>query len=434
MISSPHFRAAFRQPILFAVLALMVPSLGKARGTTRIVGYGSVGYSLLVSASTPEGTELPYGDSFGGASKKGTFRNLTRFGLNLTHVAAENTSFLIQLAANGSDLFHGTDEEYQFNVRANLAGIKLSYDLLEVMLGILPTGYFMISDTMQMGATYLWAQPPKVFYRVGDSSNVVGARMRKSFDIEDDLLTLEVIAGELLYRKWYDSRSEIDSRSSFIYSLGFLVETGDHNGRLVYSIVPEMSYTRSEYRERVLSPGTPPVKIALPGGCRTALVDAVNAGYDGYITDEFRVQAEYVLRRTHFRGCYGSQLYAERMRFQEQAGYVALAYSMGSFTPRLLILKQNITAELDDAATYFASRYPVFQRPFVRAAYLKDAGYRGREKTDSFGLGLNYQLTPFIVAKAELEHYVAPDKNIRGYQMPVDSSATLFNIAIDYVF
>lgn len=420
------------QSFFVIVAGLLAPSESSAQDKTRILGYGSVGYSLLINT---EGQEPPYGETFGGASKKGTFRNLTRFGLNLTHEASENTSILIQLAASGSDLFHGTDEEHQFNVRANLAGLKLQYELLEIMLGILPTGYFMISDTMQMGATYLWAQPPKVFYRVGDTANVVGARMRKSFDLVDEhLLTLELLTGEMLYRKWYDSDTRIDSRSSYLYSLGMHLDIGDHNLRLTYTLVPEMHFTRSEFVDSVLSPGNPPIRIEAPGGCSRILIDGITAGYDGYLSEDIRIQGEFVRRRSHFNGCYGSQVFREKVRYLEQAGYIAFAYTIGSWTPRFLILKQNIELELEEAADLFASRFPAAQRSAARAGYVRAAKLRIEEKTDSFGLGLNYQITPYIVAKAEVEHYIAPDENIRGYQMDVDSSATLFNIAVDYVF
>lgn len=423
-----------RRGAFVALLGGLLTPSAAAEDKTRIVGYGSVGYSLLVTTDTPDGEELPFGDTFGGASKKGTFRNLTRFGLNITHETNDTTSILLQLAANGSDLFHGTDEEHQFNVKANLAGLKFKSDLFEVMLGILPTGHFMISDSMYMGATYLWAQPPKIFYRVGDSSNVVGARVRRSFDLDENLLTFELLAGEVDYRKWYDSNTDIDSRSVIIYSFGADLEAGDHNFHFALTTAPEMSFTRTEYTDQVLSPGNPAVRLGVPGGCKNSLLDGLSAGYDGYLTDEFRVQAEFVMRRTHFAGCYGSQAFVEKVRLLEQAGYLAFAYSLGAWTPRLLFLKQSIGAELDDAADHFAAKYPVFQRPIVRATYLQRVGYRVREKTDSFGIGLNRQITPFIVAKGELEYYIAPDKNIHGYQIPHDSTAMLLNVAVDYVF
>lgn len=416
--------------VLFAQSVTAKPQIKK----TRIVGYGSVGFSLLADTNTPNDQDLPYSNAFAGASSKGTMRNLTRFGLNITHVANENISYVLQLAANGSDLFHGTDEGHQFKTRANLAGLKINFDLLEVLAGIVPTGYFLISDTMQMGATYLWAQPPKAFYRMGDSFNVAGGRIRKAVEFDDRLLTFEFLAGEMLYNKWFDSNSELDSRSSFLYSFGVHLETEDHAMRLAFNAVPEMNFRRFDYKVQTPVPGKPPIRVKGNGGCRSTYIGAVNMGYDGWFTDALRVQLEYALRHTHFKGCYGTQSYVEQVKWQENSGYLAFAYSMGKWTPRLLMLKQHITVDLEDAVANFLKQYPQSQWPTVEAAYRASAGSRGREKTDSYGIGLNYQLTDFIVVKSELEYYMSPDKNITGYQLPADSNATLFSAAVDYVF
>lgn len=417
-------------------LTLSISSVAQAEefGQTRIVGYGTVGYSLLANHETPEGVDMPNGDSFGGATTKGTFRNLTRFGLNITHTADENTSLVLQLAANGSDLFHGTDEDHQFRVRANLAGLKLNFDLLEFLAGIIPSGYFLISDTMQIGATYLWAQPPKMFYRIGDSSNVVGGRVRKSLEWDESLLTFEFMFGEMLYHKWYDSKSEIDSRSSYLYSLAAEYETEDHNFRMTLSAIPEMNYRRYDYAPTVLQPGQPPVIMKGYGGCRDTEVSALNISYDGFLTDSLRLQSEYALRQTNFDGCFGTQEYAQKMKFTEDAGYVAFGYVIGKWTPRLMLLKQRNAVDLDEAAEAAADRLPTLPRPVVIAQYKDTVGKRAKEKTDTFGVGLNYQWTDYIVVKTELAHYIAPDKNIRGYQLPPDSNATVFNFAVDYVF
>lgn len=401
---------------------------------TRIVGYGTVGYSLIADYKTPEGVDLPNGDYFAGASTKGTFRSLTRFGLNITHSATENTSLVMQLAANGADLFHGTDEDHQFNVRTNLAGLKLNFDLLELLAGIIPTGYFLISDTMQIGATYLWAQPPKIFYRVGDSSNVVGGRVRKSLEWDDSLMTFEFMFGEMLYNKWYTSVAELDSRSSFLYSLAVEYEAEDHNFRAVFSVVPEMRYTRYDYVEKVLEPGKPPVLLKGYGGCNATALGAVNLSYDGYFTNSLRFLSEYAVRKTEFDGCFGTQLYAQKLEYLEHAAYIAFAYSIGRWTPRLLFLKQHIEAGMDAAAEKAADRKPNLPRPAVIAGYKAEVGKRAREKTDTYGVGLNYQWTDFVVVKGEFEHYIAPDKSINGFQLPADSNLTTFNFAIDYVF
>lgn len=401
---------------------------------TRIVGYGTIGYSLIANKETPEGVSLPQGDTHGGASTKGTLRNLTRFGLNITHTAGENTSLVTQLEANGADLFHGTDENHQFRMRANLAGIKLNFDLLELLAGIVPTGYFLISDTMEIGATYLWAQPPKIFYRIGDSSNVAGGRVRKSFEWSESLLTFEFLFGEMLYNKWYDSNIELDSRSSFLYSLAMEYETEDHSFRLALSTIPEMRYKRYDYSEKVLEPGKPPVRLKGYGGCSDTAVGALNLSYDGYLTESLRLLSEYATRNTVFGGCFGTQIFAEKLEYTEHAAYLAFAYTAGKWTPRIMALKQTISAELDAAAEAAADRDPTKPRPAVIAGYKKAVGLRVQEKTDTYGIGLNYQWTDFIVVKSEVEHYISPDKNINGYQLPPDSNVTIFNFAIDYVF
>lgn len=405
-----------------------------ARADFRIGGFGTVGYSVLADSSTPNGGRL---QGLSGATPKGTMRNLTRFGLNISKPLSEHASIFFQLVANGSDLFHGTDRDNQFRVRSNLAGVRLDYGGYSLMLGLIPTPNFIISDYIHVGYSYGYVQPPKVYYRYADIENVVGLRASRHIEMGDLMTNVIFTAGEVIYNKSFEDNSDYNSRSSYYYSLYFENEYRDHLLRFGYILFPELKFSR-DFR-RVQTVGTAPnqqqIEVIAPGGCKGADMTAAGIAYRGTFFEHFEVLAEASQRGLVMGGCYGVLALYEKLIQKDMASYFALSYNLGRFTPRVGMAMFDRAVNTDDATAYQTRDLPDGPlRTATRAGIDKLIRDSIEEKGATYSVGLNYQIDQQTLLKTEVEHYVATDENINGYYMPPDSTATIVNISVDYVF
>lgn len=405
-----------------------------ARADFRIGGFGTVGYSVMVGSSTPNGGQI---SELSGVTAKGTMRNLTRFGLNISKPLSENASIFFQLVANGSDLFHGTDEGNQFRVRSNLAGVRLDYGGYAFMFGLIPTPNFIISDYIHVGYSYNYAQPPKSYYRYADIETIVGMRASRHIEMGDLMTNIIFAAGEVAYDKTFEDASDYGSRSSFYYSLYFENELNDHLLRFGYILFPDLKFSR-DFRS-IQTAGTPPnqqpIEVVAPGGCNNSDMTAWGIAYRGTYFDDLELLAEASGRDLQMRGCYGPLAISEKLYQLDKAAYIALSYSIGRFKPRLGLTMHHRAADADEATAYQTRNLPDGPvRTATRAGIEKVLKDRLEEKGTTYSAGLNYQIDQQTLLKTEVEHFMATDENINGFYMPPDSTATIVNITVDYVF
>lgn len=405
-----------------------------AQADFRIGGFGTVGYSVLADSSTPNGGRL---EGVSGVNAKGTMRNLTRFGLNISKPLSEHASIFFQLVANGSDLFHGTDRGNQFRVRSNLAGVRLDFDGYALMLGLIPTPNFIISDYIHVGYSYRYAQPPKVYYRYADIENVVGMRASRHIELGDLMTNVIFTAGEVIYDKTFEDNSDYGSRSAYYYSLYFENEINDHLLRFGYILFPDLKFSR-DFRQ-VQTVGTAPnqqqIEVIAPGGCNGNDMTAWGIAYRGTFFEDMELLAEASQRDLLMGGCYGAIATFEKMHQLDMASYFALSYNIGRFTPRLGMAIFNRSIDTDDATAYQTRALPDGPlRTATRAGIDRLLKNRVEEKGTTYSAGINYQIDQQTLLKTEVEHYVATDENINGYYMPPKSTATIVNISVDYVF
>lgn len=411
---------------LLAIGTLAVP----ARGNYRVSGFGTVGYSVLLDSTSKNGAKV---GEFSGVNAKGTLRNLTRFGLNISKELNDHTMIALQLVANGADLFHGTDDDNEFRVRANLAGLRYEVGEYTFLIGLIPTANFIISDMIQVGYSYLYAQPPKGYYRFADTETISGVRASRYFELGDLYTNVILTAGEVHYKKSIEDGSTYYTRSSYTYSLHFENEYRNHFFRIGYILFPSFRHTRTF--KTIVNQGGTDLEMEAVGSCIDSDMMAMGVAYRGAFFDDFQVLAELATRDIELGRCIGALERTEKMIQRDWSSYISLSYQMGRFTPRLGFTDFRRTAETE-AATAYATRDipdgPV--RTATRAAINKELQDRVAQAGSTMTAGLNYQVSSQIILKSEVEFHEAIEDDINGYYMPPGSTATVLNLSIDYVF
>lgn len=401
-----------------------------AHSEFRIGGFGTVGYSVLADSETKTGGTL---EEFSGVTSKGTMRNLTRFGLNFTKDISDNAMITVQFIASGADLFHGTDDRHQFRLYSNLAGIRFEVEDYAFLVGLIPTSNFIISDLIQVGYSYLYSQPPKGYYRFADVESLAGFRGSRYFELGSLYINAILTMGEVLYHKTVEDNSTYNTRSSYTYSLVLENEYQNHFFRAGYILFPAFRHSRRFKTFQNIQGND--VEMVAVGSCANSDMTAWGIAYRGTYFDDFEILAEMANREIQTLECSGALEKSEKLRQYDRASYVSLSYALGKFTPRLgyAVFDRSIdTEEATAHATRAIPDGPV--RVATRAAIDKELQARVAQTGYSLTAGLNYQINSQIILKTEMERFFAPDDTINGYYMPAGSTATIFNVSLDYVF
>lgn len=401
-----------------------------ALGNFRVGGFGTVGYSVLLESTTKDGGQL---EEYSGVSSKGTLRNLTRFGLNISKDITENAMLALQVVANGADLFHGTENDHQFKVSANLAALRYEYEAYTFLVGLIPTANFIISDLIQVGYSYLYAQPPKGYYRFADTETLTGLRATRYFEMGDLYTNVIVTLGEVLYNKTVEDQSTYDTDSSFTYSLHLENEYRNHFFRVGYILFPSFRHSRTF--KRIATVGGNTIELESVGSCIDSDMQATGFAYRGTFFEDFQVLGELAVREVELGRCRGVLERTEKAVQTDWSSYISLSYQLGRFTPRVGFtdFKRSIdTAEATAFATRNVPDGPV--REATRQAIDKELQDLVAQQGSSYSLGLNYQISSQIILKTEIEHHEATEDDINGYYMPPKSTATVLNVSLDYVF
>lgn len=413
-----------------AMSSLLAISTMPAYADFLIGGFGTVGYSVLLGSTTEDGGRI---DEFSGVNAKGTLRNLTRFGLNISKEINEHTMMTLQLIANGADLFHGTEKDHQFRVRANLAGLRFEHDHYTFLIGLIPTANFIISDLIQVGFSYQYAQPPKGYYRFADVESIAGMRASRYFELGDLYTNVILTAGEVIYHKTIEDNSTYNTRSSYTYSLHFENEYRNHMLRIGYILFPSFRHTRRF--KSVISQGGNELEVEAVGSCIDSDMMAMGTAYRGTFFDDFQILAELAIREIKLGRCFGALAHTEKMIQRDWSTYISLSYQLGRFTPRLGFTDFARTADTEEATAYATRNVPDGPvREATRATIDKQIQDRVAQAGSSYTLGLNYQISSQIILKTEVEHHEAIEDDINGYYMPPKSTATVLNVSLDYVF
>lgn len=419
-------RSAFCKILMWASF-VSTPSYAELR----IGGFGTIGYTFLATASDDSI------DDVSGATPKGTMRNLTRFGLNINKAMTDSASIFFQVVANGANIFHGTDEGQQFRARATLAGLRLDIEDYSIMVGLLPSANFIISDYIQVGYGYHYVQPPKVYYRYADMESLTGLRVTRELDLGPINTNVIFTAGEITYDPVHEDGSAYYSRSSYTYNLHFENEYEDHLLRFGFVLMPTLSYARhfrttQEFDNNGTQVG---VEFEVIGGCRSSPLFAWGVAYKGTLWDNLELLSEFTIRDITMGGCYGVLEVIEKLKQRDFGSYMALGYSMGKFMPRLGFSLFDRSVDTAAATAYQTRDLPNGPlRNAVRSGIDKAIKERTAQKGAVYSAGLNYQVSSQIVLKTEIEHFVATESNVKGYYMPPDSSASIVHFSIDFVF
>jgi hypothetical protein len=428
-------------------------AVASANDEISIRGFGTIGYTQMLTAEGGEEFDpvaMAYKpqntNKYWGIRKTGTFTRDTRFGLNIdAPLMKGKMHFTAQFYAEGANQTNGFHK--YFMQRLSLLSLRGEpMNNLHVAVGLLQAPMWMISEERYVGFTFPYIRPPSEVVGVTRSGDTVeGASIYYNWNVGSWTIRPRIAFGNYNNKGEYDSTSSVENEANIFFNVlqfeyeNILISAGYHTFR---------GTSNQDLNQKVNQAGM---------DMRFTLVNHLD--YNGYntvlgIKAEFQhlfLMAEYnsnTVNSYNFEGF----LYPMEDSSQTLTGsYVLLGLPLGRWMPRITAATARRSFQLDAnnvekmAETLITNNpdIPEAQKPLARQAIRAQGtdGFRKFYRTESqqmtINLGLNYQLNPTTVFKAELERVNAPASGTISeglFGLKRGSTVSLANFAIDFIF
>lgn len=401
-------------------------------------GFATSGYTVLLNSE--EGDNKQKISEFSGTNKKGSFIQLTRFGLNLTSLIDSTTHAIVQFNGNGANLVYGNTDGNNFKVRATIISLKKIIGNYEIIAGLFSAPFYMISEQYMVGYSHMWAQQPKAFYSTIDIQSMSGIKLISNNDFGDLYLKTTLSMGEAIVDF---TISQLDAKVSSndypIVALVFNAEYEETKIRLGLTKTVEASLNfDTPYVLTDTSNGTV-FQGEQKNGCKDVNMDFINLGIENNTFDNVILLAEYGNRKSDRSNCFGSLgVFQEGYKTDIKSYYGGIGYTIGKFTPRITYVTRRDNPDLSKVGENFANSTlppgtPDTVREDTSNGIIEQLKPQFEMEHNTINMGVNTLIHPNAMLKIEADfHSTGNGKN--GMNLPVGGKATVLSVALDYVF
>ena len=406
-------------------------------------GYGNIANSRIYAEQDGAST-VGYGD----INKRGTFLYNSILGLNMSYAFNDQVTFYGQLTALGSIVASGFNTQ-SYPVRVDMAFLSYRpFDWLDVRIGrqVMPT--WMLSEQIDVSATYPWIRPPSDVYNLAPmkSANGVGLDVSHNFaDVYD--VKAGVRLGEATYvdDSAYSSANLTNIIITYVeakYNNMLSLRASWGNTDALASTVATGMVKRAQWMG-AYDDGTDASKRVIIGplsAARDSTLVSLPTGYAGKANwnteftfysfggkleyKDLLLMGEYAATNQNLRSIVAADSKSIALVptgvLQYRSWYGTAAYHFGDWTPHLTysqvernLMSANygkITAfnyNMDNTSTADGLGGSVnnnYNSSFGGA--FKDslrAGLESSAKIKTVTLGLNYNFTPTLIGKVQIE-------------------------------
>ena len=291
---------------------------------------------------------------------------------------------------------------------------------LDLRVGRLGWDVYMLSDSRDVGYSYLWVRPPVDYYGVLQFSKLNGADLVASTPIGNGLLTAKLFAGSAVGNLALNKTFYVDTSDTDLVGGYLNYEQGSWQFRL--------GYTDINVDNTIKSRGANALPLLPQESLSGNYLDAANKSEVKF----------WSAGATYDRGPLQGQLmftYSENGRVVPawRSGYVSFGYRLGAWTPFVTYAVNKATSQ-PSAATLPAMPLPE-ELPFALANH---AGAASPDQS-TFSFGVRYDLLANMALKLQYDHV-----NVRraGRQMVLwrdaepnwNGRARVFSATLDFVF
>jgi opacity protein-like surface antigen len=392
-----------------------------------------VNFSGFASASAGHVTEDKV--FFGDYENDWSFHSDTVLGLQLHSSLAERLSFTSQVIAKG----HSYDDEVS-RYKPQLDWLFLSYEMspnLRTRVGRMRTPFYMYSEMMEVGYTYVWVRPPIDVYTplLSPFRNFDGLDFTYSRDVQLFGVDTEFegqLFGGVMQAKFLDNDIEVQP------ALGFSLRAEAQEMALRYSFIGLNTSVSNDVVEPLIQ-GLRAASAIAPSLAETSTGFAADDQWYQY--HGFGISYEpntWSLVAEHYY-IFGS---GKELSNDARGYYVSLAKQFGDWTPYVVVgrYKSRLDNDILRSLNNSYREVPEGLDPALDALRNQTRfvieSFNARE--ESYSVGLRWDVIPNVALKAEYQNSHFSDDS-SGQFLPFDdtdkaSHATLMTFVIDVVF
>ncbi|HUH36515.1 MAG TPA: porin [Spongiibacteraceae bacterium] len=291
---------------------------------------------------------------------------------------------------------------------------------MDLRLGRMGWDIYMLSDSRNVGYSYLWVRPPLEYFGLQQISHIDGADAVFRGELAGGLAWLKVYAGL--------ADEELPSLGSRNYDLKGSEVYGAH-----INYQTRHWWFRVGYANATLDQELDSLEPLLTGLNATGLPSAAAAA------DELGLEGAEIRQWTagvvYERGAFLSQLMfdhstSDSLTFPDhQSWYFLLSYRVGEFTPYVSIAQTD--ASRDTVDTGLAGFAPQLDAAAQAAAEASLTDQR------SVAMGVRYDFMPKLALKLQIDQLDAKNGRsmlVRNPEPDWDGKATIFSATLDFVF
>lgn len=334
----------------------------------------------------------------------------------------------LQLDARLTDKFDATAQvlsryRYDGSYRPELTWGFLRYTPrpdLEIRLGRLGWDVYMLSDSRDVGYSYLWVRPPVEYYGHLQLSAITGADVVWRHPLGGGVLSSKVFAGEVTSRIPLDTRSYSNLSGSWLYGGYFDYQSTDWQVRLGLTRLELETQLRGEVGRQLAALSAE----SIPGLEDLLQLSQMSSTFHfataGVAYDRGPVQAQLMYSYIDSEDAVYPSLHT---------GYFSLGYRVGRWTPYFTLSMVEASGSPPSPVSG-QSEMVDFVNAFIGVANIN-------QRTAS--LGARYEWSPRIVVKFQADRTKVrhPGDFVLLWSDPDpdwDGRATVFSATVDFVF
>lgn len=383
---------------------------GVAADSFTIGGFGTLGAVRNPSEQFGFIRDLTQSD---GARDKTSLEPDSILGLQLENTFSEQTRGVLQLVSRHT---------YTDNYTPRVSWAFLEHDptpQLDIRAGRLGWDVYMLSDSRNVGYSYLWARPPIEYFGLQQVSHIDGADVVFTRPLGEGLFWTKAYAGVADEKLPLDTGDPYDLGGSTAYGAHVNYQQGDWWFRLGYNEVQlDKEVAAIEPLLAALRTTGDPAQASLASDLSVEGATATHL-VAGLIFERGPLQVQAMYDRAT----------SDTLLFPDHhAGYAMLSYRVGSLTPFAYV------AEVRSDRARRESGFPPGSPPDVQVRFLLDDTVNRQR---SVGAGVRWDFRPDAAFKLQVERIDAEDALSSLTRRPDpdwDGDATLVSATLDFIF